>query len=330
MASILELGLSNVATPMVLCFVLGAIAAFLRSDLEIPDAVGRALALYLMFAIGFKGGAALNEGGGGLDVVAGLLVAAAISFLMPLVAFALLRVLAGLGRTDAAAVSAHYGSISIVTFVTATQFLASNGIPFEGHIVAMMAVMETPAIVTGLLLASAGRAPGDRASGGGFSGELMREILLNASVVLLVGGFLIGWITGAPGMALVKPLVVDAFNGLLCFFLLDMGLLVARQARAVGRLDPRVLAFGLYMPPVGAAIGFAAAALLDFSLGGAVLMATLAASASYIAVPAAMRIALPEANPATYVTLSLAVTFPLNVVIGIPVYHAVAGGLGFG
>jgi uncharacterized protein len=329
-ASILELGLSNVATPMVLCFVLGAVAAFVRSDLEIPDAVGRALALYLMFSIGFKGGAALNAGGGGFDVVAGILVAGVVSFLMPFLAFALLRMGAGLNRIDAGAVAAHYGSISVVTFVTATQFLTSNGIDYEGHLVAMMAVMETPAIVSGLLLATWGRRSGDGSGTSGFSRELLREIVLNASVVLLVGGFLIGWITGAPGMALVKPLVVDMFNGLLCFFLLDMGLLVARQARAVGRLDPRILAFGLYMPPIGAAIGFAAAALLGLSLGGAVLMAVLAASASYIAVPAAMRMALPEANPATYVTLSLAVTFPLNVIVGIPVYHAVAGALGFG
>lgn len=325
MSDLLQLGLGNLLSPMVLSFALGAAAAALRSDLVVPEAVGRGLAIYLMFSIGFKGGAALAGGGVGPEVLAGLAAAAALSFAMPFVAFALLRTATRTGPVDAAAVAAHYGSISVVTFVAATQFLVGQGIRYEGHIVAMMAVMETPAIVSGLLLAR-------RASGGGsaFSGELMREILLNASVVLLVGGFLIGWATGERGLAVVAPLVVDLFNGLLCFFLLDMGLLVARQLRGLGRIDKRMLAFGLYMPPIGAVLGLAVAAALGLSLGGAVLLAVLAASASYIAVPAAMRLALPEANPALYVTLSLGVTFPLNVVVGIPVYYAAARAVGFG
>jgi len=322
-SDLLQLGLGNLLSPMVLSFALGAAAASARSDLVVPEAVGRALAIYLMFSIGFKGGAALASGGVGPEVLAGLAAAAALSFAMPFVAFGLLRLATRSGPVDAAAVAAHYGSISVVTFVAATQFLVGQGVPYEGHIVAMMAVMETPAIVSGLLLAR-------RGGGSPFSGELMREILLNASVVLLVGGFLIGWATGERGLALVSPLVVDLFNGLLCFFLLDMGLLVARQLRGLGRIDRRMLAFGLYMPPIGAALGLAAAALLGLSLGGALLLAVLAASASYIAVPAAMRLALPEANPALYVTLSLGVTFPLNVIVGIPVYYAAARAAGFG
>lgn len=325
MSDLLQLGLGNLLSPMVLSFALGAAAAALRSDLVVPEAVGRGLAIYLMFSIGFKGGAALASGGVGPEVLAGLAAAAALSFAMPFLAFALLRAGTRTGPVDAAAVAAHYGSISVVTFVAATQFLVGQGIRYEGYIVAMMAVMETPAIVSGLLLAR-------RAGGGGspFSGDLVREILLNASVVLLVGGFLIGWATGERGLAAVSPLVVDLFNGLLCFFLLDMGLLVARQLRGLGRIDKRMLAFGLYMPPIGAALGMAVAAVLGLSLGGAVLLAVLAASASYIAVPAAMRLALPEANPALYVTLSLGVTFPLNVIVGIPVYYAAARAAGFG
>jgi hypothetical protein len=324
-SDLLQLGLGNLLSPMVLSFALGAAAAALRSDLVVPEAVGRGLAIYLMFSIGFKGGAALASGGVGPEVLAGLAAAAALSFAMPFLAFALLRAGTRTGPVDAAAVAAHYGSISVVTFVAATQFLVGQGIRYEGYIVAMMAVMETPAIVSGLLLAR-------RAGGGGspFSGDLVREILLNASVVLLVGGFLIGWATGERGLAAVSPLVVDLFNGLLCFFLLDMGLLVARQLRGLGRIDKRMLAFGLYMPPIGAALGMAVAAVLGLSLGGAVLLAVLAASASYIAVPAAMRLALPEANPALYVTLSLGVTFPLNVIVGIPVYYAAARAAGFG
>jgi hypothetical protein len=177
--------------------------------------------------------------------------------------------------------------------------------------------------------AGGGGAGGEARAGGLLPPHLLREILLNASIVLLVGGFLIGWATGEPGKALVQPLFYDAFNGLLCLFLLDMGLVAARQIRGVRALRPGMLAFGFGMPLAGAAVGLAAAALLGLGLGGATLLTVLCASASYIAVPAAMRLALPEANPAVYVTLSLVITFPFNVVAGIPLYFATASALGF-
>ena len=306
---------------MVLCFGLGVLAGLVRSDLEIPQAIGRALSIYLMFAIGFKGGVSLSHSGIGGTAGLAMLAALALSFTMPFLAFFLLKTFARLDRTMAAAISAHYGSISVVTFVTATTFLGERSIAYEGFIVAMMALMETPAILSGLALAKSGRAPGAR---GGLDREVLREVLVNGSVVLLVGGFLIGWITGDRGMNTIGPFVKDPFNGILCLFLLDMGLLAARQAAALRMLRPAVFGFGVVMPLVGAALGFATASLLGLGLGGTTLVMVLAASASYIAVPAAMRMALPQANPAVYVTLSLAVTFPFNVVVGIPLYFWLA------
>lgn len=336
MSDLLQLGLMNLVSPMVLSFALGFAAAVARSDLDIPEAVGRALAIYLMFAIGFKGGAALAANGAGGGVVAAMLAALLLSAALPFLAYALLRALTRIGPVDAGAVAAHYGSISIVTFVTGSQFVTGQGIGYEGYLVAMMALMETPAIVSGLFLARRALARQDgtaagptRKKGAFLSPELLREILLNASVVVLVGGFLIGWATGERGMLMVKPFVADIFNGVLCLFLLDMGLVAARQLRSVKALSAPLLAFGLYMPLLGAAAGLGTAWLLGLSLGGATLLAVLAASASYIAVPAAMRLALPQANPAVYVTLSLVITFPFNVVVGIPLYFAAARALGF-
>lgn len=326
MADIFALAAGNLLSPMVLCFALGIFAGVVRSDLEIPQAIARALSIYLMFAIGFKGGVGLNESGFGGGAGLGMLAALGLSFAMPFLAFGLLRLMTGLDRTLAAAISAHYGSISVVTFVTASTFLTERQVPYEGYIVAMMALMETPAILSGLALARTGSTAGSGHSQPRkrLDPEVLREVLVNGSVVLLVGGFLIGWITGARGMSMIGPFVKDPFNGLLCLFLLDMGLLAARQSAALRLLRPPVLAFGLLMPLVGAGLGLGVAMLLGLGLGGITLLMVLAASASYIAVPAAMRMALPEANPAVYVTLSLAVTFPFNVVVGIPAYFWLA------
>jgi hypothetical protein len=234
-------------------------------------------------------------------------------------AFGLLRATTGLSRVNRAAVAAHYGSISIVTFVAATSVLEARGIPAEGYMVAVAAAMEAPAIVTALWLA--GR---QGAEGGGEPG-LWREVLLNGSIVLLVGSFLIGAATGEAGLARVAPFFVDPFQGILCLFLLDMGLVAGRGLRdRRGALSAGAVAFGLLMPLVGAALGLGAALLVGLSPGGAALLMTLAASASYIAVPAAMRVALPAADPAVSLTLSLGVTFPFNLVLGLPLYLAAA------
>lgn len=321
MTELLSLATANLLSPMVLFFALGAAAAFLRSDLEVPEAIARGLALYLMLAIGFKGGAAMAKQTLDAGMAAALIGAILLSFLMPALAYGLLRATTPLSAINAAAVSAHYGSVSVVTFVTGAQYLSERGIAYEGYLVAMMALMETPAIVTGLWLARRGGA------GGESLGNAWREVLLNGSIVLLVGGFAIGWITGEEGMATVSPFIDAPFRGVLCLFLLDMGLLAARRLRGARLLSGGLIAFGLYMPLLGGCLGAIGAWAVGLSLGGVALAATLAASASYIAVPAALRLALPKADPAISITLSLAITFPFNVVLGIPLYHALAAWL---
>ncbi len=324
MADLLAVAGDNLLTPMILCFALGLFASIARSELTIPEAFAKAMSIYLLFAIGFKGGVAVA--GHGIDghVIMALVGGIALSFVIPFAAFALLRVMTGLSALDAAAVAAHYGSISIVTFVTATSVLNSQGIASEGYMVAVAAAMEAPAIISALFIVS--RA-GGRSEG--MDAELWREILLNGSIVLLVGSFLIGLITGADGMARIESFIVSPFQGVLCLFLLDMGLVAGRGLRgARGILTPGTLVFGMLMPVIGAAFGLAAGLMLGLSPGGVALMMTLAASASYIAVPAAMRVALPEANPSIYLTLSLGVTFPFNLTIGIPAYVAIATAIG--
>ncbi|WP_417827629.1 sodium-dependent bicarbonate transport family permease [Thalassospira sp.] len=318
MQDVLGLAAQNLLSPIVLFFVLGVAAALARSDLTIPEAVAKGISLYLLFAIGFKGGVAVSNNGIDLTLGMTLMSGVILSFILPFIAFALLRWISQLSRTDAAAVAGHYGSISIVTFVAATSVLQSSGIMAEGYMVAVAAAMEAPAIFSALLLVSSG-------GKGRMDGALIREILLNGSIVLLVGSFFIGWITGADGMVKIEALIVSPFQGVLCLFLLDMGLVAGRglkQGRAV--LRPGPLAFGVLMPVIGSCLGLAFALVIGLSLGGAVLLMVLAASASYIAVPAAMRVALPEANPSVYLTLSLGVTFPFNLTLGIPLYLAIA------
>ena len=316
---ILKLASENLLTPMILFFVLGVFAAQARSELTVPEAAAKALSLYLLFAIGFKGGAAVAKHGVDAQLLAALAGGVVLSFALPFVAFGLLRVLTKLSVTDAAAVAAHYGSISIVTFVTATSVLTAQGIAFEGYMVAVAAAMEAPAIVSALWLVSR------RGGAAEMDAGLWREILLNGSIVLLVGSFLIGLITGADGLARIESFIVSPFQGVLCLFLLDMGLVAGRGLRGSrGVLGLGAVVFGLIMPLIGATAGLSVALALGLSTGGVALLMTLAASASYIAVPAAMRVALPEANPSVYLTLSLGVTFPFNLVLGIPLYVAIA------
>ncbi|MDW8398875.1 MAG: sodium-dependent bicarbonate transport family permease [Acetobacteraceae bacterium] len=304
----------------VLFFALGFAAALARSDLAVPDALSKALSLYLMLAIGVKGGIAIAAPGGAEGLLPALLAGLLLSFLLPVPAYAALRGTTGLDRPTAAAVAGHYGSVSVVTFAAGMAAVEASGLRGEPFLPAVLAAMETPAILTALLLARRGgaRAPKDRT-------RLLREVLLNGSVVLLLGSFLIGWIGGTRAAAALSPFVEGLFQGVLCLFLLDMGLLAARQLRAAPKaLDARLVVFGLLMPLFGAGCGLAAGLLSGLSPGGVALMAVLAGSASYIAVPAAMRLALPEADPGVYVTLSLAVTFPFNVVLGIPLYLTLA------
>ncbi|MFC6486635.1 sodium-dependent bicarbonate transport family permease [Nitratireductor sp. GCM10026969] len=320
MDDILALAGANLVSPIILSFVLGLAAALARSDLSFPEAIAKGLSLYLLFAIGFKGGAGVAAHGVDARLVAALLAGVVLSLLLPFIAFVLLRSLSKVSAIDAAAVAGHYGSISIVTFVAASSLLTGLGIAAESYMVAVAAAMEAPAILSALWLAA--RRGGKAEQVGG---DLWREILLNGSIVLLLGAFAIGWVTGEEGLAEIGSFIVEPFKGVLCLFLLDMGLVAGRGLRGSrGVLSPGAVAFGLLMPLVGAVLGLAGGLALGLSLGGVVLLMVLAASASYIAVPAAMRVALPEANPALSLTLALGVTFPFNLTFGIPLYMMLA------
>jgi hypothetical protein len=311
---------ANLLTPPILLFLLGLTATLLRSDLEIPAQVSKTLSLFLLAAIGFKGGASLAESGFTVTVSSTLLAAMAAAVIVPLWTFFALR--GRLGATDAAAVAATYGSVSAVTFITAASFLSARGIPFSGHMVAAMALMESPAIVIGVLLA---RRFGPNSAAGINWSHLARDAFLNGSVVLLLGCLVIGYICGPVGGASFMPFIKTLFPGLLAFFLLDMGLVAAKRLGELRHVGLSAVSFAVLAPPINAALGLALATLLGLAHGDALLLVMLCASASYIAVPAALRIALPEANPGLYVTLSLAVTFPLNIIFGLPLYDWAVG-----
>ena len=321
MDSILTLAATNLVSPIILSFLLGLVAALFRSDLSFPEAIAKGLSLYLLFAIGFKGGAGVAAHGVDAKLMSALLAGIALSLLLPFIAFALLRAVARVSPIDAAAVAGHYGSISIVTFVATSSLLSGLGVLAESYMVAVAATMEAPAILSALWLASS-RGGGAKRVGS----ELWREMLLNGSIGLRMGAFVIGWVTGEKGLAEIDSFIVDPFKGVLCLFLLDMGLVAGRGLRTSrGVLSTGVVAFGFLMPLVGASMGLVAGLALGLSYGGSVLLMVLAASASYIAAPAAMRVALPEANPALSLTLALGITFPFNLTLGIPLYLMVAG-----
>ena len=317
----MDVAISTLLSPIILFFALGMAAALLRSQMGVPEAVAKGMAIYLMMAIGLKGGVEMSKNPLTSEVLLVLAAGIVLSFMIPAIAFVLLRLTTKLDRVDAAATAAHYGSISIVTFVAATEAVRLSGLDSGGPLVAVSALMETPAIITALVLAARGQAKREKPIAGSEQGELVREVFLNASIVVLVGALIIGWVAGEEGTATVEPFFVDLFQGVLCLFLLDMGLSAGRGLRQGWRqLSVMTVGFGLYMPLISAAIAAAIAALIGMPAGDAALLITLTASASYIAVPAAMRLALPEAKPSIYLTLSLGVTFPFNVTIGIPIY----------
>ena len=313
----------NLLTPPILFFALGVLAGMIKSDLSVPDSISRYLSLYLMMAIGFKGGVAIaNTPDLTAEVGYTALAGVGLGFVLPFIAYSLLRRTTRLDTSTAAAVAAHYGSISMVTFATAVAFLDTSAIKYAGYIVAVLALMEAPAIISGLYLAR--RYAPATATHDAERGKLMREIFTNGAILLLFGAFLIGWITGQRGMDKVAGFLQEPFQGILCLFLLDMGLLVARNLKHLKSFTAPLLAFGIYMPLLGALAGFAASWLIGLDTGTGFLFIVLCASASYIAVPAAMRLALPEANASIYLPLSLAVTFPFNVALGLPFYFTMA------
>jgi hypothetical protein len=308
-------------SPVVLFFILGLLAAFARSDLAIPEALAKGMSLYLMAAIGLKGGVAVTESGMDGTIAVALLAGIAASFLLPITAFAVLRGFGRLDRINSGAVAAHYGSVSVVTYVTAVEILNISGLPPGGYMVAVLAAMETPAILTGLLLA---KGLNRGADGDGEKSEMLREVFLNASVVLLLGSFAIGLIAGPSGFSEVSPFFAAGFKGVLCLFLLDMGLIAARRIMAAKSLTWRLGAIAIALPLVNGMLGVVAGTAIGLDTGSAAAFGVLCASASYIAVPAAMRMALPEADPGLYLTMSLSITFPFNILVNIGLITSVA------
>lgn len=316
---------STFTSPVILFFVLGFAAALARSELSIPEAIAKGLSLYLMAAIGLKGGVAVAESGIGPDVAAAMGAGFMLSLLIPVGAYAALRAFGRLDRTNAGAVAAHYGSVSVVTFVTAAEILEGVGLAPAGYMVAVLAIMETPAILTGLLLAR-----GALGSSEGRRGEMLHEVFLNASVVLLLGSFAIGAIAGPAGFEDVRPLFDTGFKGVLCLFLLDMGLIAARRLMTSRALNWRLIVLAIVFPLVNGTIGTLVGFAIGLDPGSTAALGVLCASASYIAVPAAMRLSLPEADPGVYLTMSLSVTFPFNILIGIGLFAALARALAGG
>jgi hypothetical protein len=310
-----ELILGNLHNPTLLFFVLGIVAALVRSDLEIPPPISRFLSLYLLFSIGFKGGVELTHSGFTREVFASLGASVVLSLVTPLYAFALLR--RRLSVANAGAIAAAYGSVSAVTFVTASAFLADRGVAQGGHMVACMALMESPAIIVGVTLVRRFTA---EKNGAHSVRDLLREALTNGSVLLILGSLLIGMVSDARQAEGIKPFTSDIFKGFLALFLLDMGMLSARRIGAFRTAGKFLLAMGIVLPLIGAVLAALLCRLLALPLGDAFLLTTMAATASYIAVPAALRMAVPEADPGLYIPMALAVTFPFNVVFGIPLY----------
>jgi hypothetical protein len=306
--------------PLVLFFLLGLAARLLRSDLRVPEALYEALSLYLLLAIGLKGGVELaTHSTAGLGIqVAGVL---ALGFTTPLIAYAILRGVGRLPGPDSASIAGHYGSVSVVTFAVASGWLAARAVEHEPYMAVFVAILEVPGILVGIALARL-QAPGRLEWG-----RLAHEVFLGKGIVLLLGGLAIGWVAGPASFAPLKPLFGDLFKGVLALFLLEMGLVVGRQLGDVKRAGPFLAVFAVAVPVAFGAVGAWAGQRLGFTIGGSTLLATLAASASYIAAPAAMRIAIPEARPALSLTAALGITFPFNITIGIPFYHRLAVGL---
>ena len=316
----------NILSPAILFFALGLIAGLLKSDLEVPDSISRYLSLYLMMAIGFKGGVAIaNTASFNDEILLAIGAGLIFGFLQPFLGYGLLKLTTRIDNPTAAAVAAHYGSISIVTFATAAAFLNTNSTVYAGYIVAIVALMEAPAILSGLFIAH--RTAPETSSHTQEQKKLSREIFTNGAILLMSGAFLIGWITGPAGMQKIEGFINTPFQGILCLFLLDMGLVVAKNVHHLRNFTIPLALFGIYMPLIGACIGLGASWVIGLDVGTGTLFTVLCASASYIAVPAAMRLALPEAKAAIYIPLSLAITFPFNVTLGIPLYFAGAKAL---
>ena len=318
--------MQNFLDPAILFFVFGLLAGALRSNLEIPPQIARFLALYLLMALGLKGGFALAKSGLDAEVAISLGCAVLLALVVPALGYRLLR--RGLSRYDAAALAATYGSVSAVTFITAVQYMDTRGLPYGGHMAAAMARMESPAIVMAVVLANMARQrePGAAAVAAQAPGlrKILHESFTDGAQLLLLGAMAIGLITGEAGQKAMQPFSGELFKGMLAFFLLDMGLLAARNMGALKGRTPWLAAYAIGGPLLHAGLALALAASAGLSPGNGALLMVLAASASYIAVPAVVREAIPEASPSLYFGMSLGLTFPFNILVGIPLYVGLA------
>jgi hypothetical protein len=308
--------ITNSLNPVMLFFLLGIACGFLKSDLEIPNSISRFLFIYLLITIGFKGGASLNNISTfnytiSATIFAGLLI----SFTTPIIGYKILSCTSTLNRQTIVAIAASYGSVSIVTFMAATNLLHIKHVEYGGYMVAVLVLMEVPAIFSGLMLAKQENHS---------MLKTFKAILTSSSIILLCGSLIIGLITGEEGLGQFKGFFLDPFQGMLAIFLLDMGLTVKKSFNKKSLLNWRIISFALYMPLIGAILGLITSKTIGLDIGSGFLFITLCASASYIAVPAAMRLALPEANASIYMPMSLSITFPFNVIFGVPLYYALA------
>lgn len=321
--------LSSLIDPVILFFFLGLFAGAIRSNLDIPAAIAKFLSLYLLMSIGFKGGVSLASTGFTAQMGLALFAALALSVIVPAYAFLILR--RRLNEFDAAAIAATYGSVSAVTFITAVQFVERQNEPFGGYMAVALVIMESPAIIMAVLLANIARSRAPQALGaqttvsaapssGVSTKKILHEAFTDGAQLLLLGSLLIGYLTGDGGKKALDPFITQIQKGILAFFLLDMGLMVAARARELKLNAAFLTTFGLCVPLINASMAAGFAGLFGLPLGDAFLLTVLAASASYIVVPAVVRYAIPEANASLYLGMSLCITFPFNIIIGIPLY----------
>jgi uncharacterized protein len=303
---------------VVLFFVLGVLARLLKSDLKLPAALYETLSIYLLLAIGLKGGVELSKQSIG-PLLTELVCFILLGFIIPFLLYPLLRLLR-FDKLDCASIGAHFGSVSVVTFAVAVTYLTRNGIAFEGHSVVWLVVMEAPGIIAGTLIArTLGKSEVDDATGSSWA-AVLHDVVLGKSVFLLMGGVAIGWFGGVESIKPIAFLFTDLFKGALALFLLELGLVAGARIGELGRFGPVIVAVGVIVPPVLALVGSLVALALGLSVGGIAILATLCASASYIAAPGAMRMAIPQANPTLSISIALGVTFPFNILLGVPMY----------
>lgn len=322
----LDLAAINLTSPIVLFFALGLLIKIAKAKVEFPGAISDFISIYLLTAIGFKGGIAITQIGL-QSIWLPVLGAVFLGVIIPFYSFVILRRLGKFNSDDSAAIAGHYGSISIVTFMAGSTFLVNLQVPFEGYINCLPAVMEVPGIVAALILAYWVNQKGlyDSVKQKNTLGQVTKQVVLSKSVVLLLGAMVVGYIAGPRGMDTVEVFYKDIFNGMLSLFMLELGMIAAAKLGEFKKMGLFLMLFGIIVPLINALLGILVGVLIGFGLGEVTLVAILAASSSYIVAPAAMRVSLPKANPAMYLGASIGITLPFNLVVGIPVYYYMAG-----